>query len=1062
MKNIWRLLLALILILSSLPLFDSVAVASSSPTFWIDNPYVYGGNPYIGQLHVHTTNSDGSWNVTTALETYIANGYSFVAITDHDFVTPDPGTTNITYIMGSEDYISGLGNHAVSIGISDQVDSYVNQEIFNTNIANDGLTALAHPNWSGAIWSEAEIAATDNISMAEVFNGVTQDMEGSGNGEDKWDYAISNPNLRKVWGVATDDAHGPSNANKGYVVAYAASTNCEDILDALRKGNFYSSNGTSISTIMATTTSITVTVPIASTIVWKTQGGVVVQTNSGVLTSTYTATGAEDYVRAVVTQDGTSKTAWTNPFFINKYRKVMSFTPSGIISSVTDFTVRVELNASNFNFSTAYSDGSDVRFADSDELTTLESEIEWYDSANNTARFWVKVPSIATSNYTDCIYMYSDGASRVPYPSNKYRTWGSYEAVHLCENINDWTGTNMQTDNITVKEGYYSVNDTIPVIIGNTYTITCNQTGTWDLSDNSSLSMWFRSSSSANTSFASFQTYLYDAAGNYKSWEMAFYGGSWTNFAFNPSQLCSTVSVIPPDVSAIDAIAISIVPTANTTYFFNIDDLEIRKGPVTVFHFNEMTGDMTFDSSKYSHNGTFSYNITSPTWNNYALEFNSDNEFLYVGSNSGDPYGHSGIYQFYGAVTLSTWVYPYSIGEWSSGSYIIGKNNGIIISTSTFNRFNSQFNTISGGFNVAVQTPANTGPYDKWTYLSGVYDGNNAIACVNSNKYVSSVTGTPMVVNYSAFAGPITIGNDIVSQRGSNSIIDEVRFYNYARNNDENLADYLNMANTLIYFGDATSYPIIDTVTSLPSMTRDGVTSGIFSGNVTSLGINPNILVWFEYGPTSGYGTNTTAMAVNTTGTFTDVIPNGFTPGSSNHFRASGNNTTTYDFGNDGAFDFTMPTVTSSSVASMISGTHAILNSNISSMGAASDTYVFTEWGLTLLYGTTETEVVASTTGTYPFTISGFAPATYYHYHSGVRVGAVYAYSSDEIFRSEKSAVYQLTELVPIVFVAVLLIVSVAMIASGFTVGGLLMLAVSISICIAFLNTIVSILASMW
>ena len=83
---------------------------------------------------------------------------------------------------------------------------------------------------------------------------------------------------------------------------------------------------------------------------------------------------------------------------------------TGNSNALSDYQQKIVLSSSNFDFSKANSDGSDIRFLDSDDSTPLSYWIESWDSSGQTATIWVKVPSIpASSNYT--IYMYFGNAS---------------------------------------------------------------------------------------------------------------------------------------------------------------------------------------------------------------------------------------------------------------------------------------------------------------------------------------------------------------------------------------------------------------------------------------------------------------------------------------------------------------------------------------------------------------------------------------------------------------------------------------------------------------------------
>jgi len=94
--------------------------------------------------------------------------------------------------------------------------------------------------------------------------------------------------------------------------------------------------------------------------------------------------------------------AWWNESW--QYRRGIVITNTNS-ETLTDYQVLVELNSANFDFSKAKSDGSDIRFIDEDDVTELNYWIEEWDSANESAKIWVRVPHIP-ANSTKTIYMY--------------------------------------------------------------------------------------------------------------------------------------------------------------------------------------------------------------------------------------------------------------------------------------------------------------------------------------------------------------------------------------------------------------------------------------------------------------------------------------------------------------------------------------------------------------------------------------------------------------------------------------------------------------------------------
>jgi len=95
-----------------------------------------------------------------------------------------------------------------------------------------------------------------------------------------------------------------------------------------------------------------------------------------------------------------------------KYYSKVTIDNTGNASALTNYQVSISLTSANFDFTRANSDGSDIRFTDSDKTTLLNYWIESYDSVGQTAKIWVKVPSIPASSTKD-IWMYYGNAGAV-------------------------------------------------------------------------------------------------------------------------------------------------------------------------------------------------------------------------------------------------------------------------------------------------------------------------------------------------------------------------------------------------------------------------------------------------------------------------------------------------------------------------------------------------------------------------------------------------------------------------------------------------------------------------
>lgn len=92
------------------------------------------------------------------------------------------------------------------------------------------------------------------------------------------------------------------------------------------------------------------------------------------------------------------------------HRSKLVFNNSDQSSSLTNFTVLVQLTPDRIDYSNVKTGGADLRFVDADGSTELDFEIERWDT-NATSTVWVEVPSITGSSASDFIYVYYGNAA---------------------------------------------------------------------------------------------------------------------------------------------------------------------------------------------------------------------------------------------------------------------------------------------------------------------------------------------------------------------------------------------------------------------------------------------------------------------------------------------------------------------------------------------------------------------------------------------------------------------------------------------------------------------------
>ncbi len=320
----------------------------------LKNPYsVATIGIYKGQLHAHTTNSDGVDTPTALATAYKNKGYSFLEIADHDHITPDPGVSGITHINGSEETVGASVapgyNYILNVGASTQQSSTTAQEIIDGILVDNGMPMFAAPYYTYGQWTTPNMTAVNNISGIEMWNGVDMKPANGGkeNAEDKWDYLLTLGN--HTLGVAVDDCHDitASEFNTGWVQVFSNSNTQSGIISSIRSGNYYSSNGTEFNITKTYGNQIIVSTLNSSKIEWVTSSGYVSQTNASGTTAGYSIGGTEKYIRVRVTDGSTSKMAWSNPIYLDTLSELNSPSVIQFIDKSTNTPVSWMWNYTN-------------------------------------------------------------------------------------------------------------------------------------------------------------------------------------------------------------------------------------------------------------------------------------------------------------------------------------------------------------------------------------------------------------------------------------------------------------------------------------------------------------------------------------------------------------------------------------------------------------------------------------------------------------------------------------------------------------------------------------------
>ncbi len=209
---------------------------------------------YKGNLHMHTTRSDGGKTPEEAVALYRAAGYDFVALTDHYVFGQGGVTEDGTLIITGAEYDTGTDAaegiyHVVALGMKSDPGMQKTakpgpQEIINRIRAAGGLAVLAHPAWS--LNTPDAIAGLHGFDMLEIYNTV------SGEPWNCRPYSGLIADMLAARGIlypltAVDDAHFyVGDECRSYVMVRAEQLTEDAILGALARGDFYATQGPEI------------------------------------------------------------------------------------------------------------------------------------------------------------------------------------------------------------------------------------------------------------------------------------------------------------------------------------------------------------------------------------------------------------------------------------------------------------------------------------------------------------------------------------------------------------------------------------------------------------------------------------------------------------------------------------------------------------------------------------------------------------------------------------------------------------------------------------------------
>lgn len=287
-----------------------------------------GATWYKGNLHTHTTRSDGRCTPEEMLAQYRRNGYDFLAMTDHWKPSENETAPNgmqllagCEYDFGSE-VVEGVF-HVVGIGMTAEPQVTRGHGTQAVQAAIDaihragGLAILAHPAWS--MNTEAQIRALRGLDGVEIYNTTSGTPWNcrpySGEVIDQLaarDYFVPC--------MAADDAHHYNgDACKSYLMVRASECTPGAICAALRRGDFYATQGPHFTWTLEGNTLTIHASPVAQVVFYDNLcwNGSRVTRGNGLTEIHYTVPARERFFRLELT-DADGRTAWSSAIPVNR------------------------------------------------------------------------------------------------------------------------------------------------------------------------------------------------------------------------------------------------------------------------------------------------------------------------------------------------------------------------------------------------------------------------------------------------------------------------------------------------------------------------------------------------------------------------------------------------------------------------------------------------------------------------------------------------------------------------------------------------------------------------
>jgi len=296
-------------------------------------PFAHPGRFYRGNLHGHSTNSDGAWSPAEYIRQYRQNGYDFVALTDHctekyGFEISDTRefrSDDFTTLIGAElhpgQIESGSPWHLLAVGtpldFETQREGDTGASVARRAMEAGAFVAATHPNWYA--FTVADFETLDAADAVECYNGAADSASDRGYSWHFIDMLLHRGH--RVGAIAVDDVHAAgdySDFMRGWVQVKAEAMTPEALLRALKAGHYYASTGPQLHNVefLGRDKLVVECSPAKQILVTGESAGALRISGAGLRGAEFDLSEVESRWLRVTVRDEAGGRAWTNPLWL--------------------------------------------------------------------------------------------------------------------------------------------------------------------------------------------------------------------------------------------------------------------------------------------------------------------------------------------------------------------------------------------------------------------------------------------------------------------------------------------------------------------------------------------------------------------------------------------------------------------------------------------------------------------------------------------------------------------------------------------------------------------------